>query len=322
MVNINDVVTIVAEYLPDNYTVSGHATTKNNGVKRNGILINGGEVVSPIIYVDDLINEEFSAEEIAVRVVEQYKEAKEKEIPLDINEISDYSEMKEKICYRLINMKANEEMLKNVPYEQINNELALVYFLDLGIDATITVTNALADVWGVSSKELYGVAKDNTPLLYPPNLKSMTDTMIDLMGNDIEMMKIQFGKTDLDDDGFRDFLKQEVIGEEVPLYVLRGRETYGATALIYDDMIAILHERFGDAYVIPSSIHEVLIVPVDLAKERNIYSNEIKTLVEQVNETTVSPEERLSDNVFVITKDGLVLAEEKEDEIKDDAGRW
>ena len=318
MVNVNDIASQVAEFLPDDYSVSVFNATKNNGIKKHGILINNGSVLSPVIYVDDLIKEGFDMSEIAIKVVEQYKKAKEQEVPFDTEDISDFSEMKKMLCYRLINSEYNKETMDDIPFERINNDLALVYFLDLGQNAMITVTNNLIKLWGISEEELYEIAKDNTPLIYPPDLRSMADVMIDILGQDMEMMKMQFGKTEMNDEEFRSFLKSEVIGEELPMYVLRGREMYGATALIYDDMLSILQERFGDVYVIPSSVHEVLIIPVDEARSRGITSTEIRDMVVQVNETTVAPEDRLSDNVYLINKDGLSLVDVRNDMNIDD----
>ena len=318
MVNMNDVATIVAEYLPDTYEVSVHNGTKNNGIKKQGILVSEGTLLSPIIYVDRLIEEGLDANEIAIKVIEQYKQAKEQEVPFDISELGDFEEMKRRICYRLVNLEANKDMLMKVPYEQIANDLALVYFLDLNRNATITITEELLKAWNIEKDELYKVAQDNMPVLYPPQLRSMADVMIDMLGNDFEMMKIEFGKTDLDEEEFREFLKNEVIGGGAPMYVLQGRESFGASVLLYEDMDKILRERFGDVYIIPSSVHEVLVVPVDEARNMGLTANDIKILVEQVNETTVAPDERLSNNVYVINKDGLLPTEEYGETIIDD----
>ena len=73
MSNINDIAANVAEYLPDVYNVSVYEGTKNNGVRRQGIIINNNTVFSPIIYVDELIEQGFDAEDIAIKVLERYK---------------------------------------------------------------------------------------------------------------------------------------------------------------------------------------------------------------------------------------------------------
>ena len=322
MVNINDVVAYLKEdFLPDEYDVSVQETTKNNGIKRQGILINGGKMVSPIIYVDNLIEQGMDAKEIAISVLEQYKKMKENEVPIDVYGLSDFSEMKKLICYRLINAQANKKLLEKAPFEKINDDLALVYFLDLGNDATITITNTLVDIWGIDSDDLFEIASDNTPLRYPPELKSMADVMVELLGDEIEIMKIEFGKSDLDDDDFKEFLKTEMFSEDVPLYVLRGREQYGATALVYDDMIPILQERFSECFILPSSVHEILVAPADKVREQGLNAFDLKNMISQVNEQMVSAEDRLSDNLYIINKDGFMLAEDRNEPIIDDDAR-
>nr|MCR5104295.1 DUF5688 family protein [Eubacterium sp.] len=284
--------------------------TKNNGVRRQGIIINNNTVFSPIIYVDELIEQGFDAEDIAIKVLERYKEAKENEVPMDVQELSDFEELKKRICYRLINMKANEKLLSGIPYDQINEDLALIYFLNLGDCASITITDNLLKSWNVDADALFDIAKKNTPELCPPEIKSLTDVIIDLMGDEFESMKIQLGKTDLPDEEFRTFLKTDVIGDQIPLFVLSTNRSYGATALIYEDMMKIIQERFGDVYVIPSSVHEILFASAETLRENGLHVSDLKNIVVQVNESVVSPEDWLSDNVYLINEHGLFMAED------------
>ena len=130
------------------------------------------------------------------------------------------------------------------------------------------------------------------------------------MGDEFESMKIQLGKTDLPDEEFRTFLKTDVIGDQIPLFVLSTNKSYGATALIYEDMMNIIQERFGDVYVIPSSVHEILFVSVDTLRENGLHVSDLKNMVVQVNESVVSPEDWLSDNVYLINEHGLFMAED------------
>lgn len=55
-----------------------------------------------------------------------------------------------------------------------------------------------------------------------------------------------------------------------------------------------LAERLGnDLYILPSSIHEVLLLPVSMGTPE-----ELAGIVKEVNRTLVLPEERLSDSVY------------------------
>ena len=48
-----------------------------------------------------------------------------------------------------------------------------------------------------------------------------------------------------------------------------------------------------DLYIFPSSVHEVLVVPIFTDQKE-----ELKSIVRDINRTEVSKEERLSDNVY------------------------
>ena len=91
-----------------------------------------------------------------------------------------------------------------------------------------------------------------------------------------------------------------LIGGDVPempsLLVLTTEDgRLGASALYYNG----IQERIGqivggDYYVLPSSVHEVLILPDD----GHTNARELAEMVKQINENEVSPEERLGNKVL------------------------
>ena len=61
-------------------------------------------------------------------------------------------------------------------------------------------------------------------------------------------------------------------------------------------------ERVGDDfYVLPSSVHELIIVNRTIATR----TKEMKNMVRTVNSSVVEPEERLSDQIYRYNKNGL-----------------
>ena len=81
-----------------------------------------------------------------------------------------------------------------------------------------------------------------------------------------------------------------------PMYVLTNKEKcFGASAMLYSEKIGPLAERFGcDLLILPSSIHEVLLIPDDHVREYAFY----RQMVEEVNRTQVEPEEVLSYGLY------------------------
>ncbi len=80
--------------------------------------------------------------------------------------------------------------------------------------------------------------------------------------------------------------------EMVPMYVVtNAKKTFGASAVLFAK--EKLYRIFDSYIVLPSSVHEVIIVPGDVKSVR-----ELIDLVNEVNETQVAPEERLGDTVY------------------------
>lgn len=97
----------------------------------------------------------------------------------------------------------------------------------------------------------------------------------------------------------------------------------GAAAILNDDTRQEIADKVGDFYVLPSSIHETLIIPKDAGMELR----DLEQMVQEVNQTQVAPQERLSDHVYEYDakkeRPSLKerLAEKKNDVMKMDADR-
>jgi hypothetical protein len=85
------------------------------------------------------------------------------------------------------------------------------------------------------------------------------------------------------------------------MYVLTNASgSLGAAALFYPDVKEKTGEILGsDYYILPSSIHEVILVP-DAA---GIDKKELCDMVKQANRTVVEPQDILSDNVYHYSRD-------------------
>ena len=89
---------------------------------------------------------------------------------------------------------------------------------------------------------------------------------------------------------------------ESQLLVLTNKLSYhGATALFYPDTREEIGNILGqNFYVLPSSIHEVLIVP-----EKNAIAGpeQMVQMVKEINETQVAPEDRFGNRVLFYDRD-------------------
>ena len=82
----------------------------------------------------------------------------------------------------------------------------------------------------------------------------------------------------------------------VSMYVLTNQaKLNGASVMLYSDKIRELADRLqSDLIILPSSVHEVLLLPDDHEKKYDFY----RQMVEEVNATQVEPEEILSYNLY------------------------
>lgn len=83
-----------------------------------------------------------------------------------------------------------------------------------------------------------------------------------------------------DFDNVKDKIVRKLINEEA--------------AILNDDIRQEIADKVGDFYVLPSSVHETLIIPKDAGMELR----DLEQMVQEVNQTQVAPQERLSDHVY------------------------
>ena len=88
---------------------------------------------------------------------------------------------------------------------------------------------------------------------------------------------------------------------DLELYlILNSREELGAGIMTRQECMKDFMQQIGtDCYVLPSSIHELLVCPCG----KGMKEKELKQMVEKVNQVAVQPEEFLSDNVYVCHMD-------------------
>lgn len=81
----------------------------------------------------------------------------------------------------------------------------------------------------------------------------------------------------------------------VPFYIITNeRKTNGAGVLLCDEVLKEIYYKVGTYFILPSSIHEILVFPeTDSSK-----AEELSAMVKQINGDVVEEEDRLSDEAF------------------------
>lgn len=272
------------EAVRDSVAVCIHTAEKNNGTIRRGITLTEQNInISPTIYLEEYYRQfqkGSSLDHITADILRLYHEVRFQK-PWGEEKISAFSQVKEKLIYRLVNREANRKMLKDVPYIAYL-DLAIVFCVLLEVTkygtATMPVHNAHLDMWGVSKEEVYARASENTCRLLPDEFSTMSAVIE-------ELSKVPPGLGGED---------EELGGEE--MYVLSNRiKSYGAAAVLYDDRLACIGTYLKcNYYVLPSSVHEVIVIPERAA----LGKEELSAIVAEINRTQVEAEEILSDRAY------------------------
>lgn len=270
---------LVERRLGEHYIVDLQTVTKVN-VTLNALVVR--KTSSPIgvtIYLDSFYEEYRSTGEevsfLADKLLSHYhSEIMEASLSVsDLDVLKSKTSVYHKIYYKIINRARNEELLKKVPHIQFveNSDLVLVFCILVEEYATVTITNHLMEHFKFSISELIAVAQENTKKLFPASFRSMSEVLADLM----PILPVPM----FDDS----------------MWVLSNtRNINGAGAMYYEHMLEdIAHRLNSNFYVLPSSLHEVIIV-----KDNGIDTSYLCEMVKEINQTQVSEEDFLSDTVF------------------------
>ena len=135
--------------------------------------------------------------------------------------------------------------------------------------------------WELLPEQLHEDALKNAPELKPAVITGMSEVMAEMMGMSPEEMAMMGMPTDPAD--------EQMYVDTVP------DKIHGAGVLAYQDFMDQAAERVGGSfYILPSSLHEVLLVPDN--GQMNL--QDLEAMVREVNATQVAPEDKLTDNVY------------------------
>lgn len=272
--------------------------TKNNDTKKTGILVmEKNESITPAIYLEDYFagyQEGQDLEDILLDIAACFEESKQQGKSIyerDYNDLMDYEKIKDQIILRAVGLVNNQKYLEDKIYD-VKKDMALVYFILLEKSEsnlqTCAIHQGMLDNYGVSKNEISELAMENTQRLFPPTLKSMEDVLNEMMSPD-----------QVDHKSFEQSIcemSQTGVGDIPCMLILSNEDSInGATTMFYPNILATITEELGtDVYVLPSSIHEVILVP----KNGEIQENQLTNMVREVNATQVDDQEVLTNHTY------------------------
>ena len=262
--------------------------TKNNGVVLQGLSIGRqGRNVSSTVYLDafyEMYGQGTAMNAIVEKIAALYlKDAPGESVDMDF--FQDFDMVKERIAYRLINAGRNEELLKRIPHIRFLDLAVCFYYAfsheELG-KGIITIYNNHMELWHTSTRELLSLAQENTKRIFGVQCRPL----VDVLGELVDGIPCQDGKEDEYDELLR----------MVPMKILsNGDRVHGAACLLYPGLLQeICGKEEKNYYILPSSVHEVILLADDGAED----PEKLREMVREVNEQQVEPEEVLSDSVY------------------------
>ncbi len=282
-------------------SVMVHKVTKNNNLVLTGISIRSREVnLAPTIYMDGYYNDYKNGRPMMeiIAEVEHAYDVYKVEQDFDVNSITYFKLVQDKICFKLVNRDKNKELLSDAPYLPFH-DLAVILYVVVSEDrvgtGTVTVHNNLMHMWeNPDIKELYRIAKNNTQRRY----KGRVSNMMEIMGE-----IISHSADNIDHDMVDAFFEMDSVYEDsmMPMFIAtNSKKVNGAGVILYDGLLRTFSEKIGgDFYILPSSMHEVIFVPAN----GDMDTRYLIQMVKEVNATEVSPDEVLSDNVYMYHAD-------------------
>lgn len=278
-----------------NVSVTLNHVMKNNGTELDGITImEKDKNIAPTIYINsfyDRYREGVSLKAVVSEIIRIYNQNKNS-ININADYFENYENVRKTIVYKLVNYQKNKKLLEDVPYKRVL-DLAVVFYCLIeqrkGVSATALIHNEHLRIWNVTEDEIYNDALKNTPVLLAGSIVSMSKILSEIAGT---------APVDNDEKVC------EYTGEDI-LYVLtNSSRVNGAACILYDNLLKkFANDVHSDLYILPSSVHEVIIVP----KKNAFDKSELADMVREVNEQGVSQDEILSDNVYEYNrKNGLI----------------
>lgn len=267
--------------------IRAQTITKNNGLNPMALIISEpNNNIFPTIYLDEYYERAKKGEDIkklSSDILDVYHKHKI-DGQMDISCLGDFSKISSRVILRLVNKKQNEKLLLEIPWEEYL-DLALIaciyYDTPAEIYAGSIISNNHIQMWNIKKELLFEEARNNLPSLLPAKIKSFPDFFKEEMEIDAPALENQ-----MDDN------------PQMNMHILTNNvNTHGAVCMTYPNIIKEYADSVkSNVFIIPSSIHEVLLLPQG---DNSLNMAELSDLVKEVNQTHVSPGDYLSDHVYL-----------------------
>lgn len=302
----NSIMEQVTEVYGKEYKISLNQVIKNNDKIYDSLFIQTEKrCITPNIYLNPLYDyyQNGATIEAIMDYIKEHARESSSDHMIYNQYIESFENLKQNITFRIVNYEKNQKLLENVPYRRYL-DLAITYHLivrndEKGIGSVRVTKDHLKD-WNMELSELERIAYKNTANMFPVVIQNIEDIVCNRFELPFEMHEKDF---DLEYGH-----KVELESEKAVSYVFTNdRGINGAATILYPGVLkTFAKQQKSDFYILPSSIHEVILLPVteDLEKDA------LAMMVRDINETHVAAEDVLSNHIYYYSRvSGLCMIE-------------
>lgn len=282
---IKDVMAELGTKLENGCTVCCQELRKNNGTVRQALMITSpAHNASPCYSMENYYALYENPEDIKI-IADNILKIYRCEDMLDYPAawVLDKANVQNSVLFRIVNTDKNAGLLADMPHYDIPDlDLSMLFYLPIAQGnedfASMLVGKKHMDICGISETELLEHAWTNTLPEMGYTITSLPDILTGLFQGSAEL--------------------PEYVSVAVPMLVITNKHKfYGAGCILYPEVLEAAAKKHGsDFYILPSSIHEVITIPADCFDIRE--AGKLKTMVMEINQSELSPEEQLSDSVY------------------------
>lgn len=289
----------IMKYFPEDRQMQCRVveTTKNNNVNRVAITFHeAGGSVGPVIYMEPFREAAINGRpmsEIMGEIADIVSRSRDKTELIGSLDYGDYEGIKEYLFVTLINGRDNRQMLSHMLYRQME-DLALILELKFPMKdgvGSVKVSHELAERWAVDTDVLFEQAEINVMKAEPARLQNIEDVLS------------QIGTDGKETENLLD--REDSETKTIGIYVLSNRsKVKGAGVISYPGVMEKVDHLFPNGfYILPSSIHELLVVP----KSPDLDPKGLGEMVREINRSEVAKEDQLSDRVYTYDRDAKTI---------------
>lgn len=284
---------LVENSLGNGFQVVQTRTQKNNGVWKQILLVREeSKECAPSFYLDGMYDSYCTGqpiEALAEYITDTIRNGRYDEI-CDVKQVLSGDWFEKRLFLRLVHFEKNKEQLEDAVYVRVLDLAAVFYVLTEIAEDGMKSFRLPRNVWEQAClgqpEEYYDTILQNTERLFPVQLMQIEAGILNSMKENGEEIPEWL---------LAEFLERQQKKRPPLFFVLTNTaKLNGAATILYKGELERLRERFGKGfYIIPSSVHEVLLLPETSETEETL-----NRMVREVNETQVPAEDVLSEHVY------------------------